>query len=510
MSKSKARSAILFLASFIYLLVGIKQFASVYDEGLVVYGAKKVLDGQIPYRDFWSLYPPGQFYTLADLFKIFGTNLFTERIFGTIVQSLVALTVFLLVQKTTNRTIAVTASIVVLIMTVLIRNYGSVSAQVSLLFMLISCYLLSKFEKSEKKLLFLAGFSCGLSTLFRIDIGALAFFAFILFIAISQIQITKKLSLSLAKKVFALTVGFLVPICFSLTLLLRYVNSKDLLQQLLIFPATIYPKVRHLPIFNNDSQFALYLIILVYFLSLFMLRNKKSSLTTNQKRHLLLFVLVGSAFLIKGLSRLDPGHLFPTIITAILSFSILYSQLTNHINLEYKPVRYLVRSLIVPLLMTIPIITIFLLSSFPALSCNNNLPESGCINVESEQLQAIQFIKQKTTSQDYIFVGNSRHDQLFANDVIFYFLAGRNSPTKYHELHPGLANTAAVQSEIIKSLQEKKVKYVVLYAGFENSYEQNGSAQSSHVAILDDYLIANYKQTAQFGMYRILQNETLE
>ena len=31
-----------------------------YDEELVVYGASRILDGNIPYRDYWTTYPPGQ------------------------------------------------------------------------------------------------------------------------------------------------------------------------------------------------------------------------------------------------------------------------------------------------------------------------------------------------------------------------------------------------------------------------------------------------------------------
>jgi len=35
---------------------------TVYDEGLVLYGALKVFHGELPYRDFWSFYGPGQYY----------------------------------------------------------------------------------------------------------------------------------------------------------------------------------------------------------------------------------------------------------------------------------------------------------------------------------------------------------------------------------------------------------------------------------------------------------------
>jgi hypothetical protein len=32
-----------------------------YDEGLVLFGADRVLRGDVPYRDFWTLYGPASF-----------------------------------------------------------------------------------------------------------------------------------------------------------------------------------------------------------------------------------------------------------------------------------------------------------------------------------------------------------------------------------------------------------------------------------------------------------------
>src|ERR1043165_7417377 len=58
------------------------------DEGLLAFGAVRVMHGDIPHRDFASLQPPLSFYTTAAAFKIGGTSLATLREFG--------LTIFLL------------------------------------------------------------------------------------------------------------------------------------------------------------------------------------------------------------------------------------------------------------------------------------------------------------------------------------------------------------------------------------------------------------------------------
>src|SRR5207244_11529685 len=48
-------------------------FGVPYSVGIV--GALRILDGDIPYRDFWTIYAPGHFYLLALLFFVFGKHL---------------------------------------------------------------------------------------------------------------------------------------------------------------------------------------------------------------------------------------------------------------------------------------------------------------------------------------------------------------------------------------------------------------------------------------------------
>ena len=51
-----------------------------HDEGLMLAWARRIADGQWPYRDFWSNYAPGQPLLLAALVKLFGPSLLWWRI----------------------------------------------------------------------------------------------------------------------------------------------------------------------------------------------------------------------------------------------------------------------------------------------------------------------------------------------------------------------------------------------------------------------------------------------
>ncbi len=65
-------SAGVFLASLVYLTLSMDQAVGIYDEGITLVGADRVLHGAIPHRDFYTLYGPGQYYVLAALYRAFG------------------------------------------------------------------------------------------------------------------------------------------------------------------------------------------------------------------------------------------------------------------------------------------------------------------------------------------------------------------------------------------------------------------------------------------------------
>ena len=48
-----------------WLLSTGRGLGNVYDEGVMASGADRVLRGEAPYRDFWTVYAPAQFYVLA-------------------------------------------------------------------------------------------------------------------------------------------------------------------------------------------------------------------------------------------------------------------------------------------------------------------------------------------------------------------------------------------------------------------------------------------------------------
>jgi hypothetical protein len=67
------------VATFFYLLPFCRFILMNADEGVVLQGAQRILEGQIPYRDFFSFLPPLSFYWTAALFKLFGDSILVPR-----------------------------------------------------------------------------------------------------------------------------------------------------------------------------------------------------------------------------------------------------------------------------------------------------------------------------------------------------------------------------------------------------------------------------------------------
>src|SRR5437868_12960544 len=64
---------------------------TIFDEGLLLTNANALLAGQVPYRDFYTLYPPGVFLIIAGLWKVFGISGMIPRLFGVFLHLLTGL-----------------------------------------------------------------------------------------------------------------------------------------------------------------------------------------------------------------------------------------------------------------------------------------------------------------------------------------------------------------------------------------------------------------------------------
>src|SRR4051794_31997218 len=82
-----------------YFLIDINRGMNRFDEGVPVYGASRILNGDVPYRDFWMTgYGPGESYVLALLFRLFGPSIYVERLWDIAVRLAIGLVFYLIMR----------------------------------------------------------------------------------------------------------------------------------------------------------------------------------------------------------------------------------------------------------------------------------------------------------------------------------------------------------------------------------------------------------------------------
>src|SRR5689334_19874556 len=70
---------VLFTCACVFLVLSMAREVNVYDEGLILVGAARVLAGDVIHRDFYANYGPGQFYALSALFWALPPLMLVER-----------------------------------------------------------------------------------------------------------------------------------------------------------------------------------------------------------------------------------------------------------------------------------------------------------------------------------------------------------------------------------------------------------------------------------------------
>lgn len=520
--------SLLFVISFLYMFVGVHYGLSNHDEGAFAYGGARVFTGDVPYRDFWTFYPPGEFYLLACLFKIFGKSLMLIRLLSITLQSLIVVCVYFIAYRLTCKSkIAFIPAILSILYIPGPFAYGYYSHPIipALLLSIFSCIVLVAGGKN-----ILAGILVGGTVLFRHDIAFYVFFSQTIALFLFYKNISRFL------KYFSGVLAIIIPVFL---FFIVNVGFNELIYDLIVFPAKVYPKVRALSyqsitpvsdtlsgiIGNNAFAYSVisflqyipfYFPIIVYIFAIIQIVKdfKTKQHFSEEEIFFVLLTITGILFFNQARIRSDAQHLIPTIIPAIiLSFIMIHNFLQKH---NSKILNKATVFLVLPV--------IFLSFGFDSIKSkasyfarktfkNNELMplEFGVSKnivvlkkIGTPILEAVNFIKNNTSANEKIFVCNTRHDKVFVTDMMFYFLSERNSATKYFDLHPGLATTLEIQRKIIDELEQFNVRYIIMWDKDSNIIEPNESSKSSNVVELDKFIATNYKRVKEYPPYIIL------
>ena len=505
----------------------------VADEGYVAYGAYRILHGQVPYRDFYIGWAPGQFYVVAGLFGLFGESLDVERFYDLAVRFGIALFIYLIVSRLASRGLAfIAATLTALRLTLL--GVPLYSVYPAALLVLVAVWLLTKYFESNRRLLVgAAGCVLGAMFLFRHDLGsyaavatALAVGARCLWSSCARARVAETIQMQLI--LFGGWAVVAVPVVVYLLLAAGPQALWENLVQLPLMGVRMWglPLPPLLPEMNDVALATLpegtaplaylatfsfwanfYAPVFANLLGIFVVAADARSRGPGKVSWPLVLVLLLSSFSFIYARYRPTGsmHLYIPSLTSTIILLTLTHLTKGQIGKAWRTFRYAVPSVFVMFVfpgILIPSVWNSVQVYSSPFDCRSDLPRAGCAYVKPELEASVRHVVSRTLPGEPIYAGPSRHDRIFFYDSVLPFLADRPSALPYHNVLPGVATTEPVQRDIAQRLSDHQVRYLVLYED-DSPPERTEGGKSSGVTYLDDMIRERYRVEAIYGPYSV-------
>jgi hypothetical protein len=510
--------------------------------GKSINGALQILEGRIPYRDFWTMYAPGSFYLTAGVFLAFGKEVIFQGAVSLGIQAAIAAVAFLLLRQLgASRRVAVLMA-GVLGAAMWTAQPEIVSYHPALLLLLVALHqLVGYFRDGGPGKLFWAGLWIGLAACFKHDVAAYVGCAVVLGLFFSWGAASARrppewitpwrATARLASGIMA----FGAPVAAWVALQ----AGADAWQDLFVFPATDYPKVR-----GEPYPSLLPLSILASLgewiqapSDLRLGRAAFSGLETWLLGNLPQYVfLLALALLITRRERLSAADLATAItLTAAVPFFWLAAHVQQNTHLYSMAVISALllvlgskpagrRGRTVVLVMAVaygvglflgPMMQIAQIRLEWEGSQVLDIPGARWIRLPARSHDVyhpvVSFLRRTTHEDEQIYVGVERHDAIVVNDPRFYYLAGRLGCCRYSELHPGVTDRIAPQREIIEDLEKEGVRAVVIWRfGWPDSVmarvkkQRMAEAPGTGATLLNEYIAEHFAVIMSRGEYDVL------
>ena len=482
----RARLALLFglgaLLSGLTILDGINH----HDEGLVLQAAARVADGELPYRDFYANYGPGQYYLVGALNELLGPSLLAWRVVRVALDALVGVLAYALARRDTPEPFALGAWVaVVAVMAHPTLPHPNATA----LALGLGALLLAWRSPIA------AGVLCGVAFAFRFDVGAAA--------AVGAALAAGRRAPALRSAAAAALTAAVLMAPFAIA------APEELWDQTVGF-ALDEQSLQRLPLpgeydgaFEPNKILAFYLpYVLMGGLALWL----AVAVATRAPARLWAAFPLAVAGLAYLLARVDEFHLVPlaVVLPVLLAGGAAREWLAGR-----RPAA---------LVLSLPLALVAIdgldrnridLVSGPPLD-RTHLDAADGVKAAREDARALEelvpYVRERVPAGRPIFVANPRHDLVRVGNPLVYVLADRPNPTRYDVMQSGVVTTEDVQREIVRDLRRSRTGLVVRWLSpVAAEAEPNGAGRSSGVRILDRELARRYAEVERFGDYAVLR-----
>jgi hypothetical protein len=476
-----------------------------YDDGVIAEGARLVLHGQIPYRDFWTMYTPGTFYVNALALACFGERIVSIRLFGLLLGALQAAIVYLIIKRTVRSSAGavIAAAAYLALIPIGIQTYWVTA-------LLAAVYSLVRFiEKPASRWCYLSGFFAGITLLFRQDSGAylaVALFPLML-LASPEKGIKKVIPAVKAFAMIAVVVGSAVNYFAAHGALSHMIDST------VRFAVFGFPASRPLPypvpwqevliiggysaplsvaFFYQLFGFYLLPVALIVFSGLSIRRVLKSK---DDRSLLIVASLFCIALLMILMVRVRPSgpRVMASAALCSIACAIMLSDKSRVIRVAS------ISMLIMSIAAFVPfgVYTVWANRSYaPSIVAGRGGVYAARGHAESLSATAAK-IKELTSPSEKILCGAPA----------IYFLSERAPVTRYYEPHPCVTDTPEVERAIIRDIEKNHMRYFI--RSREWGQDSYFTIEPQHEPkALDNFIEKNYAIEFDYVLFQIYKRNT--
>ena len=512
-----------FVLLFILFFLLSDRRVPIYDGGLPLSLALRVLHGEVPHRDFYYQYGPAQPFVFATLFRIFGVRLLPVTVVELLVRSAIVLAGFAVVRRVSSSLVAACAAGMVGLL--LLVPYPSAGID-ALLFVVLFIHL-----SGESFLIapsggraFAVGLLCGAAGMFRYEQGPMLLVLYGLLLLIGWWLRGDRMPFRAAALALA---GYLV-LTLPLALYLAVHGALSALwYQCFTFARLYYRAARELPFpgdFWHLRNTVLYAPLVIPPLVLaylgWLLWRERGKLRSARATLLFLLSTLALFYALKGSIRVDFGQMLSGNLAVALLLGVFTGTAGPRLLRGLAAVAgvFVLLSLLLDLRTRIKgtwsaqeLVLQSVRHATPTADidgwCASRLPltSSFCFSTNRDHEQAVSYIAQRVSPGDRIYVGLAHHDTIYAGDNLTYFATNTLPAVKWSHFDPDLQNRADVQREMINDLERNRPRFAMETSQYEGNSEPNDSSKSSGVFLLDQYLQGHYKAVAAYGPFTVLQ-----
>jgi len=509
--------AILILGFFYYISY-FNYGISFNDEGFFVYGAERVLQGQLPMSDFIS-YPPGSYFLLALLFKVFGINLLVSRYMEVAFLLMNGVMMFYIGKRLMTKTIALIPSFVLVAFP---GPWHKVFFTFGLLFPMVTLYWFLEKRSIPKALTM--GWAVGISTIFKLESGLYALLTLGIIILLNDFWqdgnfvFHKKAFLSLFKDLSVFLLGFL---SILLALSLYYFSRSSLtglfysLREIALAQASISEDYGQPSLLSAVTKFHIgtlshlffYLIVLLYlclFVKVifdFFVRKRRDFPPT------LPVLIMGCFSLTYAYAMFEKAHLLQSVAMAYLLFGYVIYRLVRE-----KPIRSKAM-----LIFLIFLLGLYLLDNFKwsAHFYTGSISRLYAIKREGAKVISLQKAKIRVAKReaDHIygfvsfFEGKNGYLMPLRFEPMVNFLTGLENPTRFSILVPTYISEPSRQRQVIEEVEKHEIKYLLINRLLWTSQESSGFKNCA--PIIYEFVRKRYHLEKEIGNYLIFSRGSL-